>query len=157
MFSGSPSASCQPLFTLLLTLKEASLPGHGHIVVHRAPCSLASLVPVLRRTLTPSGGRRHRDLTELRSPLQPPPRLHLWQLAGWGSGFGGGHRILRAWRALSRGSPGCQDRGCAAPSKHQRPKHSLGLASLHMENQGGLRSASIILSGALKEEVRCVS
>ena len=72
MFSGSPSASCQPLFTLLLTLKEASLPGHGHIVVHRAPCSLASLVPVLRRTLTPSGGRRHRDLTELRSPLHRP-------------------------------------------------------------------------------------
>lgn len=72
MFLGSPSASCQSLFTLLLTSKEASLPELGHIVVYRAPCSLASLAPVLRRTLTPSGGRRHHDPIELHSPLHGP-------------------------------------------------------------------------------------
>lgn len=43
------------------------------------------------------------------------------------------------------------------PSKYQRPKHSLGLEiSTHREPKEAMMSASIILSGALKEEVRCV-
>lgn len=43
------------------------------------------------------------------------------------------------------------------PSKYQRPKLSLGLEiSAHKEPKEAKMPDSIIISGALKEEVRCV-
>lgn len=74
-------------------------------------------------------------------PMAPALTTGMLALRLWGVG----REYSRAWRALSRGSPG-RHSDCAAPSRHQRPKHSLGL---EISAHGEPRRSNICLHNPL--------